>query len=45
MDDKIVEEPKEVKVDELLNRWLLAQKDVCEIIVSLVNMINEQKAN
>jgi len=43
MDDKIVEEPREVKVDELLNKWLIAQKDVCEIIVSLVNLVNETK--
>lgn len=33
--------PKSVDVTELVNKWMQAQKDICEVILSLVNKINE----
>lgn len=39
-----VDEQKEQKiidVNVLVNKWLQAQKDICEVLLSMVNKINE----
>lgn len=33
--------PQIVDVNGIVNKWLACQKDVCEVILSLVNKINE----
>ena len=38
-------EPQVVDVNQLVNKWLLSQKDVCQIILELVNKINEIEKN
>ena len=41
MDVDKKEEPKRIDVTLLLNKWMEAQKDVCEMLLTLVNKINE----
>lgn len=41
MDVDNKEEPKRIDVTLLLNKWMEAQKDVCEMLLTLVNKINE----
>lgn len=33
--------PQSVDVTVLVNKWMSTQKDICEVILSLVNKINE----
>ena len=35
------EEQKIIDVNVLVNKWLQAQKDICEVLLSMVNKINE----
>jgi len=37
----IEEEQKIIDVNVLVNKWLQAQKDICEVLLSMVNKINE----
>jgi len=36
-----VEEQKRIDVNLLVNKWLEAQKEVCEVLLSIVNKLNE----
>jgi len=40
---EIEEEPKPQQVDvtAIANKWMQSQKDICEVLLSLVNKINE----
>lgn len=35
------EEQKVIDVNVLVNKWLQSQKDICEVLLSIVNKINE----
>lgn len=35
------EEQKIIDVNVLVNKWLQSQKDICEVLLSIVNKINE----
>lgn len=39
--DEQKEEQKIIDVNVLVNKWLQAQKDICEVLLSMVNKINE----
>jgi len=39
------EEPKRIDVNVLVNKWLESQKDICEVLLSMVNKINELESN
>jgi hypothetical protein len=39
--DETKTESKIIDVNVLVNKWLEAQKDICEVLLSLVNKINE----
>lgn len=41
MDVDAKEEQKVIDVNVLVNKWLQAQKDICEVLLSIVNKINE----
>lgn len=38
--DESKDEQKVIDVNVLVNKWLQAQKDICEVLLSIVNKIN-----
>lgn len=41
VDEPKQEEPKKIDVTVLLNKWMEAQKDVCEVLLSMVHKLND----
>lgn len=40
VDEPKKEEPKIIDVNVLVNQWLEAQKNICEVLLSMVNKLN-----
>lgn len=40
VDEPKKDEPKIIDVNVLVNQWLEAQKNICEVLLSMVNKIN-----
>ena len=41
VDEAKKEEPTVVDVNVLVNKWLQSQKDICEVLLAMVNKISE----